>query len=278
MQEVIHSRETGQYPLSIGTSLAIESLMGTHPERSGPTAPVLAYDEVWVNLRTLARNALGAVNTEQRKGITPEELATALFREMDFIATEIRNLYTIPVVFYASDMDLSKYTNAKLRKAKTNLQIATESLIVKALGRIYQYHRETQPTHYELKHFKLKIKPERKHKNAVIITHFPFDLTAEAEFKSLVLLESHTGAFKPKTMWYTKYLDGQGLARIPFTEKFLQIFGDKETFAPLDKAWRDDILEIAEKYKWTSATTNDRINYGLNSLKNKYLLDYYRKL
>ena len=87
-------------------------------------------------------------------------------------------------------------------------------------------------------------------------------------FTSLTLLESHTGVLKDTHQLYTKYANGKELARIPFTKYFLEIFGDSQTFFPMDRKLRKDITDIAEKYKWTQITTLDKINYGIDQIQN----------
>jgi hypothetical protein len=94
----------------------------------------------------------------------------------------------------------------------------------------------------------------------------------------LVLLESHTGKIKPRGQWYTKYLNGKDLVQIPFNEGFLQVFGDSETFRPMDIRFRRAILEIAERYKWTAVSTLEKLNYGIDQLKNPYYKEVLRKI
>lgn len=289
MSGILDIREVGQYPLTIGTSLAIESLLGIavdvdgNPtqkinQATGSAAPLFEFDEVWVNLRTLVRNIMGGISAAEKKRVEVNDLCEVLYSEMGVITTEINAVKQTPVVFYASDMDLSKYTNAKLRKASTEIKIWFEKLSVDSIGRVFNHFKKNPTDLYKLKHFKLKIEPDMPTK-AVILTNFPIDLVNWQRFKELVLLESHTGVLKPRAEWYTKYFNGkEKCKRIPFNEKFLQIFGDKETFSPLDQKYRDDILAVAEKYKWTPLTTPDKVSYGIKTLKNHYFTDYYLKL
>lgn len=49
------------------------------------------------------------------------------------------------------------------------------------------------------------IEPEKRSK-ALIITHMAYDLLSYKDFAVLDLLESHTGALKPRNLWSTKYV------------------------------------------------------------------------
>ena len=63
----LESREKGQLPISIASSLAIESALGImesdEPGYKPPASPpLLDYDAIWINLRTLFRNLHGSMN------------------------------------------------------------------------------------------------------------------------------------------------------------------------------------------------------------------------
>jgi hypothetical protein len=115
----------------------------------------------------------------------------------------------------------------------------------------------------------LKLHPKVK-TNALIITHIAYDLVAHKEFKQLTLLESHTGSFKQQAQWHTKYLNGKELPMIPFREDMLQVFGDSETFRPMDPKMRKEVVEIATRYNWNATTKLEKIRYGISQLNNPY--------
>ena len=83
---------------------------------------------------------------------------------------------------------------------------------------------------------------------------------------------------KKREQWYTKYNDGKELAMIPFREDLIQFFGDKESIVPYLKKTRTAIIEIADKYNWTQATTLDKINYSINQSKDDYLKSVWRDI
>jgi hypothetical protein len=88
-----------------------------------------------------------------------------------------------------------------------------------------------------------------------------------------VLLESHTGALKRKDKWHTKYVNGNDLPFIPFSERLLPVFGDSELFYPAKSDVREAIIGIAKKHNWTSITTDERILFSIKSLNNQFLVD-----
>jgi hypothetical protein len=263
----IAERALGQYPLSVATSLAIESVNGIHPDIPVSKAPILDYNELWVNLRTLFRNFMGALDKETAIKITPPAIAEALSTEMEILESIIRDANSkVKVVFYFSNyanLD-RKYPHALLRMDNTPKQKDYTNTLNLTMELMLKDHRDG------IKGFDLKVKPDSYQPSALMLTHYAYDLLAYPEFKKLALVESHTGKIKERAQWYTKYYNGDSLSMMPFREDLLQIFGDQIMFRPLDKRLRDDLVELATKYHWTAVTTRDKIRYGIEQLKNPY--------
>src|SRR5690606_22392271 len=117
-----------------------------------------------------------------------------------------------------------------------------------------------------------------KGSDGLILTHFPVDLLNRYRFKTLKLLESHTGAIKPFNVWNTKLKDGQGLDVIPFDRMTLQMFGDNAHFSPMHKKVRMTIYNLVVKNKWTYATTKDYVFYCIQQNRDPALEDLVREL
>ncbi len=113
---------------------------------------------------------------------------------------------------------------------------------------------------------------------SLILTHYAFVLLSAKAFAELVLVESHTGTLKDRTLWYTKYMNGKTLPILPFREDFLQIFGDSETFRPADAKLRKEIIELAKKYHWNATTTSDRIRYCVGTMTHHYARDIIKSI
>lgn len=85
-QEAIATRATNTAGVSVGTSLALETIIPAwpvfDPERVAPPKVNLQkYSRVWINLRTIARNLHNAVSGEYRETLRPENLGDAIAEE-----------------------------------------------------------------------------------------------------------------------------------------------------------------------------------------------------
>jgi hypothetical protein len=271
----IAERAVGQFPLSVATSLAIESACGIHPEIQVARAPILKYPTMWVNARTLFRNFMGSLPKDAARGIVSEDIAEVVAEEMDQIESIIRdysNGRTQLVFYYSNYANMErKYKHAVLRmdntpkqKEYTAIHNNAMEMLIKHLGK-------------RLLVFELKLRPETR-PQTLLLTHYAYDLVSNPAFASLALLESHTGAIKERAQWYTKYYQGKELPMIPFREDFLQVFGDNEHFRPMDIRLRRELIDVATKYKWSAVTTKDKILYGINQMQNPYARDLLKDI
>lgn len=275
MNEIIAGRTISAFPISVGTSLALESVLSSpnpsiDPDREIPQKVNLVdYDDIWINISTLFRNLFGSLTKEGSKRVLPRELAQGLIEEIEFIhnlvATETLNR-TKSFFYICQYKDLnSLYPYAIFRQDHTELQKTYRALHDNAIQFVLQYFGKQD----YLKIFNSEIKPVNYSK-ALIITHVAHDLLSYKNFNELHLLESHTGVLKKKHQWNTKYTEGKSLPMLPFNKGLLQIFGDSETFRPFPINTRKSILELANKYKWTPATTKDKIILNLDQLPDKF--------
>lgn len=279
---LIAERTIGQFPLSIATSLAFESLVNIHPELKHKHVPITEYPRIWVNLRTLYRNLMGALESDARSMATDVDLANAIHQEMEVIENVVHDYSDrCEVKFYVSNYKgiEGKYPHAVIRRDNTELQKHFTALLELTLKRVLEM--EGQPGHNvqdpRVSVFDLKLQP-KQHGKTLILTHIPYDLCSEKAFGELVLLESHTGAIKERAQWYTKFLNGKELPMIPFREDMLQIFGDAETFRPGDPKLRRELIDVATKYRWTAVTTRDKIVYGIETIRNPFFKSVLRAM
>lgn len=262
-------REVGHFPLSIATSLAFEGALGIHPDRESDGKQLSQYPQLWVNVKTAFRNYYNAIGRDNIPGIELPELIQTFYLELEQIrsvASEQTNGKMVTVFYLCDYIGLDrKFRHALIRKDTTENQVLYTKTMTAVLSQILKMDAEM------VKIYKLKIDKDATGK-ALMLTHVPYDLTTR-EFNTLALLESHTGAIKERNQWYTKYYNGKDLPMIPFREDFLPIFGDSETFKPLPMVYRKALIELGVKYNWSFATTKDKILYGLNSMKDKFLAD-----
>lgn len=254
----IDEREKGAFPVSIGTSLALEGACGIYPERPETPAPITqGVREIWINVRTLWRNLVGSLRTEVRDAVMPNMLYSALREELSIIEGVVSKASEgmVSVVYYHCEYtDLPRrFTKALLKYPKTEKQLVTQALEMNTIGMLM-----ADAGSHDIRRFKTDI--VGKGPDSWMISHFPIDLLSKASFKSLKLLESHTGVLKGPSAWYTKLSNGKDLAHIPFCAFSLQVFGDGPTqFNQMPIAVREQVLAIADANAWTSVTTRDRI-------------------
>lgn len=267
---VVSERPLGQYPLSIGTSLALEGSVGRHPDRPMGPYHLSEFPHHRANLKTLFRNYYEAIGKDNITGARFDELVGGYYQELltyrDIVHAESGGA---EVAFYICD-----YIGLKQRMPHAMLRgdsTANQALYTKTMKAVISEVLKNDPEITSV--YKLKIEePARLTQKTLLFTHLCYDLTTRS-YTNHMLLESHTGAIKDKSLWYTKYYRGKELTQIPFREDFLAIFGDTHMFSPLSPAFRKALTDLAVKYHWSFTTTREKIVYGLDSLKDRYLAD-----
>jgi len=228
----------------------------------------------------LFRNILGAIKSTDVLSVDSELLYWCLKSEIDVIDSlfQVEGLDLCKPVYYVPSYK-TPYTREKhaaitLRQDTTDHQRIVTKLLEETMV-ILRKSREV-----DVKWVDHALIPETM-VTALILTHVPYDLLSYSKFRKLDLLESHTGKLKPRGLWYTKYyqLPGENMATLPFTRKFLLLFGDKVMFSPVDIRFRRLILDISKKQKWNPMTTDAKINYDLNhGITERYLYEMYLKI
>jgi hypothetical protein len=268
--------ERGQFPINIPTSLAIESLLGIHPERKWPSPPHQNYTEYWLNARTLYRNIVSSFPSDVNVLLTAGIIAELMHDEWEAIKKTIGDNTRMKSVLYLCNYKkvYSRYKQHTVFKSDTTQKQVDER---KRMERAIQQFVEDVGEEY-LMMFDTDITPEHKDGRFIIQTHIAFDLISKKNFDELDLLESHTGAIKNQSLWYTKYNNGKDLSMLPFTQYFLRIFGDKEFFSPKDSALRKAIVEVAQRFNWGPLTTDTRVRMGIEQIQNPYFREVVKDM
>lgn len=278
---LLAERTIGQLPLSVATSLAMEAAVGIHPDYQVQQAPIKQYGEFWVNLKTLFRNMMGAMQGDGPQLVMGGAVGEEIQQEMDRIDSIVAGESDAQVVYYACNYDRlqQRFPQARIRLDNTDKQKIRTRTMTAALQWVIDAEKPPphHPSETRVRVFNLDLKPLVQ-KETLILTHIALDLCSAKHFGELTLLESHTGAIKEPAQWYTKYYNGKDLVHIPFRQDFLQVFGDNEMFQPFPAQERKELQEVAEHYNWTSVTTNDKISYGIDQLKNPYFKAVLRGL
>lgn len=259
--------ERGQFPINIPTSFALESLMNIHPELNWSKPPYLNYDEYWLNARTLYRNICSSFTSDMKRLMTPKVIVELMIDEWRAICHVLETKSKLLPVLYLCNYRAihTRYKKQTIFKGDTTTLMRDETI---RMEKTIQLFLDTIQKNTCLL-FDTDITPDLT-ANCIIQTHIVLDLLSYRNFETLDLLESHTGKIKNRSLWYTKYNNGKDLSRIPFTQYFLRIFGDKEFFSPKDKALRQAIMEVAETNKWSPLTTDGKVKMDLERLKNPY--------
>lgn len=51
----------------------------------------------------------------------------------------------------------------------------------------------------------------------------------------------------------------------------MQVFGDSEHFRPMSMGVKKTVIELANQYSWSQVTTDLKIRYGIDTLKDPAL-------
>lgn len=271
------------FPISIGTSLALESIFRPQqapydPQRKIPQHINLRnYHTFWVNVTTLYRNMVGALNKDVYKTASAEEVCATLEGEIETINLLFQNEgqnVCKPEYYYGTYEDLKseKAPGFGLREASTLSQKHYQGLCEATLKLL---EKRTDALH----RFKGPVRPARRD-NALILTHQPYDLVEWGRFSSLELLESNTGVLKKRSLWNTKYnpMSGQSFSHLPFNRKLLLIFGDRYLIKPIIPL-RKLVLDVAESSKWTPATTEEKVKFDFErAVRDPYAAAVFKAL
>lgn len=280
----LYDRPMSAIPLSIGTSLAFESVFMPQqapydPARQIPNKVSLTeYQSCWINLTTMIRNLASSVKTELFTQVSVAELVQVIMEEVDVLETlfKIEGKELCRPVFYHST-----YAHL-LRQHKLGLSFREPSsekqkfyaLRVDAI--LTQLHRQSD------QFVKLTDTPTPKSRDrALIFTHQPYDLCDYERFERLDLLESNTGVLKPRARWNTKYapMSNQDFSHLPFFRKLLYVFGDRYLIKPSASPLRQQILKTSIERNWTPMTTLSKIRLDLSlDVRDPYLLSVFESL
>jgi len=266
--EALSSREVGQIPISIASSRALEGAFGILEDNHNPKPIINNVDVIYVNIRTMIRNMVGAINSEKLQDVMPEDMGNLLLNELTIFEQAV-NSYTngrVSVVPYLCNYRNipKKFPFAILKAARTDLQqqaaMREENTVIefKEIAKLQSYGKVIE-TDIDLPNDSRRV---------LIMTSYAIDLLQRYKFGSVTLIESHTGVAKPPALWHTKLTNGKELPNMPFDRMTIQFFGDGgNLFTGFPIKYRRVLLQIAEKNRWTPLTTKD---YILTSVKKAY--------
>lgn len=289
-------RVTSGFPLSIGTSLAFESLYDPiqsvyDPNREIPKRVDMSkYDSFYIHIDTLFRNVIGAIDDSTFQGrkdgvfyTSAEEFANILTAEMEIIKSVLVNGGgTIRPFFYTSDHSsfINKYSGKAIefRVPTTEKQLLYSHKLKDTL-RILKKSIGEGPDGFLTVSGGLK--PVEGRARALVLTSDAIDLLSYNNFKVFDLIESHTGVLKDRYSFSTKYLPiGKNKVDFfPWSKELLLVFGDKGSIRPFLIDARRQLYDIGIKYKFTPYTTRDKVRYYINQeVKEEYFRRWFMGL
>lgn len=282
---VLDDRTMSAWPLSIGTSLAFESLSDKdgEPYDSSREIPqrvdMSRYRQIWVNVSTLLRNMHSAVPTSDQDRIGIDDAVQVLAQEMATIDSIVASEASTQVKYYMSQymVNISLTSKVQLRRPMTDKQTQYHKWQEKVLQKALEYISKDPSTKDRILVVPRRIDPLSRVR-ALMFTHMPYDLLAYTKFDELDLIESHTGALKKRNRWYTKYYNGIELSNIPFTEKMLKFFGDHVLFKPFPLKARQIVMTVAKEKKWSWATTEEKVLEDVSHIRDTLLATTIRGL
>lgn len=262
-------RALGWFGASVGTSLAFERITNTGEFEGKDQAPLIRdMESIWINLRTLIRNAHNAIDTKDQTYVTGQQLAEAVAEDWEAInvaVVEANPNCEVKLYLCTYEGINSEFPNANFRNSTTTKQLSYETVERDVISYFLDNYSE------ELMKFKWQLSGS---KGCVLLTHLPLDLVSYPKFPSLKLLESHTGAVKERRHWHTKMKVKKDGPVIPFCRAMLVIFGDSSMFSPQPIKARKTLLEISSKGKWHPLTSMAKIEQDVRLANEPFLLDF----
>lgn len=256
MSEYLESRSMSGFPVSIGTGLALETIFNPTQEvvDEGRDFKKLSdpnyYDLYAINVATLVRNMLSSI--EDSKSIAKiklPEFYECIEEEIDLI-TIMFGEKNLKVVFYINSYQYYKRLYPRsMRIASTEKQIKEDTVIKYVCDKISSNDKD-------VKSFNHLISFDKANKT-LLLSHYPVDLLSHTKFRTLDLLESHTGKIKTRKDYNTKYypIPREDMSSLPFFEYLLVVFGDKVMFRPDGIKRRQDVMEQLRKLNVTPLTS-----------------------
>ncbi len=263
--QTVDNREKGEVPVSIGTALALAGLIGKHPDRpEEKTPPIEGVQLLMVNIRTLFRNLLGAVDRTEKPYLKEQHIVPALIEEISVISafvTEFTNGRTQALFYVGQYKHLTdeRFKGASLKVPTTAAQLAYSQLEQAAVELL-----KRKELHGNVIEFSGPI--SGNYPKTAILTHMPVDLLEKNKFQKLELLESHTGALKPPAMWGSK-LAGQNTQALPFNVFTLKVFGDGVSISGKRPSVKRAIMDVAMSDRWNGLSTMALIENSVKKIK-----------
>lgn len=251
-------RTKGKYPVSIGTSTALESFFGisdTQPANQ-KAAPYTQYQCILANVKTLARNYLSSFKSSDITGISITDLYAEFVKELILIGNVVSDqsrgnilLSVYNVSYLRLDRSLKKANIKAKYTDKQQYLIDLENNLAERVALNTEMFEDY--FHFEKATDQIRQGARRN----VIITHYPIDLLFTP--LDVHLLESHTGRIKKSFEFNTKLKKAP--SDTPFNKYTLQVFGDSSGYIlPYSSKMRNELAQICTDLPSISPVMQDK--------------------
>lgn len=243
-------RELGEkIPFSIPTARIFEETLNENLKEKP--------DALFINVRTLFRNFWTSWKEEERPHF--REIYKDFIDEMQQITALLSSMNLAYYLYWPEYRDIDRKLPGALIKTKQpirqiDLEVAETSIFAVLKRQSLINVIDTLIPAFD--------------GNVWLISHYPIDLLSKYQFKSLKLLQSHTGILVMPGNWNKTIFSNDRYEKLPFNHFTLSIFGDKSKMLkghPLK--FRNMLLKLADKYRWTPVTTVDRIRDGIKTIE-----------
>ncbi len=267
--ELDEQHAEGAFPISVGTSLAIEKLFSPidyMANKPAATADMKNYDAVYINISTLIRNAISATPPAVQASLNPDPVKQWVLADMQIIQ-EVFNQSKIPVIFYTlSYASLSKnYPVGTQRIPKTHKQLFNKDLYDTVIGKVVdQIENDHLSGMKDISLLQGDMSVSVKVDRPLFLTSTPIDVLEIGHGKKFAIIQSYTGRIIGQYDMYTMFQVNskhkeRSYQRIPFNRLFIQLFGDGKTFHQAGGQLLTKILDCADKHEWSQQSTKSRI-------------------
>jgi hypothetical protein len=257
----------GGFGCSIGTDIMLESLFtptGSRIDKDRKVPNDIRIDNFekhYFNIYTIARNCLHAHtdNATRSAIVNDSTLMDIVINEINIIASLYSDTKCKPVLFApgkAYDVVMKKM-NIENHTMNNKLLVLMNYVNHFIKSKKYDIAMDVVANTY-------KLPPSSK--NTLITTHISVDLLNINKVINLALLESHTGKYKDKKLFYTKYhkLGTNTLTIFPYIEELVYILGERTIVLPKKLKLRRKLYNLAIEKKWTQYTGRIKILADMN--------------
>ena len=244
-RDILKNRPMSGFPVSIATSLALETLFTptisvADESRVVEKVDPSTYDLYLFNVSTLLRNLIQSLPWRDMATVPRKDVADAFLEEVEFI-TNFFQTAGLGVSFYWNSYSYPQrqYKN-QIRVPTTDQQHRIHALMEYVLAPVKKQN--------DVLTFSKDISVDRAAKT-LVMSHVPWDLLSYGNFHRLDLLESHTGRVKSRKDWNSKYfpIKDKDFTFLPFMEYLLTVFGDLTLFVPKPLKERVALWETLKK-------------------------------